>query len=271
MNSTICSHCRLSLRRTLRATRIPHSRARPQSAAQSTAADPSSLSEPNEASEPKSKKPYAPSLSALLSKPSWSVRSLLPPSPSPPPPPSSPSNPNTDATTTTTTTISPQTLHHLLRLSALPLPNTPEEEYQMLSTLSSQLHFVRAIQAVDTSDVIPLSAIRDETRAGEAEQAIGVEDLQAALDVEEYVGHARRPRRRRDLVVGVDAQGRGEQEQVPNAKEKETKNEVEDWDVLGGASETAAGRYFVVRSGSSATGTANSPKWASVTSESKTW
>ncbi|MDA4133272.1 MAG: aspartyl/glutamyl-tRNA amidotransferase subunit C, partial [Thaumarchaeota archaeon] len=163
--------------------------------------------------------------SAILSRPTWSVRSLLPSSPS--------------ASTASrggqqdeaTTAITPQALHHLLRLSALPLPSTPEEEARMISTLQSQLRFVRDVQAVDTAGVEPLCAIRDETAAGLREQTVGVEQLRAELAAETVFGHSRRPRRRKDLGGARD----------------EAAERAEDWDVLGTASRKA-GRYFVVSS-----------------------
>ena len=91
----------------------------------------------------------------LLSKPTWSVSSLLPPKD---PSPESPQ-------------ISSKQLHHLLRLSALPPPKDEAEEAKMLSTLSSQLHFVKDIQSVDTTGVEPLRSLRDETAEGEKEVA----------------------------------------------------------------------------------------------------
>ncbi|KAK8086352.1 hypothetical protein PG994_001326 [Apiospora phragmitis] len=109
-------------------------------------------------------------------------------------------------------------------------PATPEEEEALLTTLRTQLHFVRSIQSVDTMGVAPLAAVRDETARGRREQTIGLEALKEALAREDVVGHSRRPRRRR-----VE-------------QEEGQRNEAEDWDVLAGASETA-GRYFVVRSG----------------------
>ncbi|KAK1754308.1 hypothetical protein QBC47DRAFT_383587 [Echria macrotheca] len=151
--------------------------------------------------------------SAILSKPTWSVRSLL----------DSPSS-SQDADTPKITSAQ---LHHLLRLSALPPPSSPVEEASMIKTLQSQLHFVRAIQQVDTTDVKPLSSIRDETAAGLEEMTIGLDQLKDALEAEEIRGHCRRPRRKRD--VPVDTAG------------------VEDWDALAGASEKA-GKYFIVRS-----------------------
>ncbi|RWA05269.1 hypothetical protein EKO27_g9837 [Xylaria grammica] len=155
-------------------------------------------------------------LASLLSQPTWSVRSLLPPSTSEP-----------------STTVPPKTLHHLLRLSALPPPRTPDEESQMLATLSSQLHFVRAIQSVDTAGIEPLRAIRDETAQGLSEQILGLAELQDTLMLEDMVGQARRPRRRRLSAKSLT----------------HTLDQGEGWDVLAGAKETAGGRYFVVRSG----------------------
>ncbi|KAI1210326.1 uncharacterized protein F4807DRAFT_459702 [Annulohypoxylon truncatum] len=211
MNSAICSHCRAAFRRSLRSvrTRQPHTTA-------TSSTRKSSSSAPHTTQD----------LESILSKPSWSVRSLLPP-------PASES-------TAGSPTITPQTLQHLLRLSALPPPRSAEEESKMLSTLESQLQFVRAIREVDTTGVEPLRSIRDETAQGMREQTIGLDQLQEALAKEDIVGHARRPRRRR---AGKTA---GKREQKI---EENTDSSVEDWDVLGGASETA-GRYFVVRTGS---------------------
>jgi Asp-tRNA(Asn)/Glu-tRNA(Gln) amidotransferase C subunit len=158
----------------------------------------------------------------MLSKPTWSVRSLLPFSSLETPPEDE---------------ITPAKLHHLLRLSALPLPTSPEEEASMLKTLHSQLHFVRDIQKVDTEGVEPLVAIRDETEEGIREITIGVEQVKDALEMEEVVGRNRRPRRRTEGVG--DLQG------------------VEDWDVLRTAGEKVegpTGKFFVVRSGKGKTG-----------------
>ncbi|KAI2632030.1 hypothetical protein GGR54DRAFT_14381 [Hypoxylon sp. NC1633] len=203
MNSTICSRCRTAIRQSLRTTiraRQPCSRSTTSRKASSSAS--------------------TQNLEALFEKSSWSVRSLLPPA---------------SASSTESTTITPKTLHHLLRLSALPQPRSTEEESQMLSVLESQLHFVRAIREVDTVGVDPLRAIRDETTQGMHEQTIGLEQLKDELAREDVIGHARRPRRRR----GID-------------QRKENLNpEANSWDVLGGANETA-GRYFVVRTGSPA-------------------
>jgi len=148
----------------------------------------------------------------VLSKPTWSVRSLLPSS--------------SDAQETPK--VTPKQLHHLLRLSALPNPESKEEEEKMLHTLSSQLHFVKEIQSVDTTGIEPLRSIRDETLEAERANEINMEDLKEAFSKEEIVGRSGRLRRRKDLPV--DTKG------------------AEDWDVLGQASKRV-GRYFVVESG----------------------
>ncbi|CAO2651197.1 Nn.00g094940.m01.CDS01 [Neocucurbitaria sp. VM-36] len=150
-------------------------------------------------------------LEQLLVEPTWSVESLLPPKTRAPDAPQ----------------ITSQQLHHLLRLSALPPPETPEQEQKMLDTLAAQLHFVGKIQQVDTTDVKPLRAIRDETARAEQEQTITLETLQEALNKEKIVGHHYK-RIQRDTTP-VDAK------------------DVENWDVLGSA-ERKIGKYFVVES-----------------------
>ncbi|KAL2140970.1 hypothetical protein VTI28DRAFT_3015 [Corynascus sepedonium] len=184
----------------------------------------------------------------LLSKPTWSIRTLLP-------------TPSSSSTTTTTTQqqdeeppiVTPEQLAHLLRLSALPQPPdslSPEEKSlqtrRMLADLDAQLHFVRDIQRVNTEGIDPLPSIRDETAAGLREAAVTVETLRRALAEEEVVGRCRRPRRRRgNTSEGSSAtrthtgKGGGQLKPIEG---------VEDWDVLGTAAETV-GRYFVVRSG----------------------
>ncbi|KAJ4297733.1 hypothetical protein N0V90_005628 [Kalmusia sp. IMI 367209] len=148
---------------------------------------------------------------ALLSKPTWSVESLLPPTKKTPDAPK----------------VTPQQLRHLLRLSALPVPNSQQEEEKMLSTLSSQLHFVGKIQQVVTTGVKPLRAIRDETAAAEQEQTVTLETLKDALVKEKVIGkHYKRIQRD---TTPVDA------------------SHVESWDVLGSA-QRRQGKYFVVES-----------------------
>jgi Asp-tRNA(Asn)/Glu-tRNA(Gln) amidotransferase C subunit len=150
-------------------------------------------------------------LDQLLAEPTWSVESLLPPTNRAPDAPQ----------------ITSQQLHHLLRLSALPPPETAEEEQKMLDTLAAQLHFVGKIQEVDTTGIEPLRVIRDETTAAEEEHTIGLEALKDALANEKVIGtHYKRIQRD---TKPVDAK------------------EAEDWDVLGSA-ERKVGKYFVVES-----------------------
>ena len=149
---------------------------------------------------------------AALAKPTWSVKSLAEP------------HSNTD----TSTKITQKQLHHLLRLSALQLPKDEEEETKMIQTLESQLHFVQAIQSVDTTGIEPLQSIRDETEEAEKENMITLETMRPELEKEEVVGHSRRIRRKRDLLVDT--------------------KQNEDWDPLARAPKTL-GRYIVVETG----------------------
>ncbi|KAJ1338011.1 glutamyl-tRNA(Gln) amidotransferase subunit F [Microdochium nivale] len=225
MSSMRCYHCRLALRctplRHVKTSQFPRRDIRAMLGAR-----PSSSSSSSRSSSAPSQE--GADITAILSKPSWSVRSLLPPSSSA----SSLTSASTPSPTASLTRhegsiVTSKTLRHLLRLSALPPPSSPEAEVDLLNTLSSQLHFVRAIQQVDTEGIEPLRSIRDETLEGLKEQTIGLHELKEALANEDIVGHARRPRRKR----------------VPAMKPG-----IEDWDVLANASETV-GPYFVVRSG----------------------
>lgn len=67
----------------------------------------------------------------------------------------------------------------------------------MLRNLESQLHFVRDIQRVDTTNVAPLRSIRDESKEAQREDTIDLSTLRTALDREKYVGRTRRIRRTR--------------------------------------------------------------------------
>ncbi|RPB26181.1 hypothetical protein L211DRAFT_764493, partial [Terfezia boudieri ATCC MYA-4762] len=89
-----------------------------------------------------------------LSKPSWSVRSLLPPK-------------TNAASIPETSKITPEKLRHLLRLAALPPPASEEEEADLMKTLLDQLHFVKDAQSVDTYGIEPLAVIRDEVSVRE--------------------------------------------------------------------------------------------------------
>ncbi|KAK4186589.1 hypothetical protein QBC35DRAFT_266621 [Podospora australis] len=201
----------------------------------------------------------------LLRTPTWSISSLLPPSTSSASSPLSASQSSTSLPTSRSsnssatspdppstsqppapvphseqagTEITEKQLHHLLKLSALPTPTTPEATTRILSTLKSQLHFVAHIQSVPTPDsLLPLRAIRDETPAGLAESTISLShpSIQQALANEEIHGKCKRPRRRRDI-----------------SSTNKTGQE-EGWDRMGSASHKAGGgEYFVVRSGKGA-------------------
>ena len=168
-------------------------------------------------------------LKDYLSKPSWSVSSLL-----------SPSNSETESELPQVTS---KTLSHLLNLSALPQPKTKEEEEKMLKTLRSQLHFVREIQSVDTTGVTPLSAIREETEEARAEMMIGLDTLKEALGQEEIRGRMKRPRRWVDDEHGYDSSQRVVTS-VTSVTSVKSDGGVE-WKPLDGAPKTY-GRYFVV-------------------------
>jgi Asp-tRNA(Asn)/Glu-tRNA(Gln) amidotransferase C subunit len=114
-------------------------------------------------------------IDAILAKPSWSVKSLLP-----------------SESAIESSTVTPKQLHHLLRLSALPQPASKEEEDAMLRTLESQIHFVKEIQSVDATGVEPLQAIRDETAEAIRENTIGLEQLKETMAKERVVGRSRR-------------------------------------------------------------------------------
>lgn len=82
----------------------------------------------------------------------------------------------------------------------------------MLKDLESQLHFVEAVQRVDTRGVQPLVSIRDESEEGQAGQEITLQALTAELGKEEVVGTRKRIRRKEEVKVG--------------------KNDAEDWNAL---------------------------------------
>lgn len=148
-------------------------------------------------------------IAAMLAQPSWSVKPLL--------------EPAKDAIQEIP--VTQKQLHHLLRLSALPLPVSDNEETSMIKDLQSQLHFVKAIQKVNTDGVEPLQSIRDETKRAERENMFTVQSLQDEFDKEVVVG--RRGRITKPEVPSGDAEA------------------VEDWDPLSQAPKQL-GRYFVV-------------------------
>ncbi|KAK4228953.1 hypothetical protein QBC38DRAFT_132414 [Podospora fimiseda] len=179
---------------------------------------------------------HSSTIRTLLSKPTWSISSLLPQQP-----PQSPSpQPNIS-------------IPHLLRLSSLPLPSTPQHLSSITSTLHSQLHFVHAIQQINTTNIQPLSSIRDETTTGLQESTISLSHpvIQKALSQEKIVGKWKRPRRKQPTYFEQQreegpAGGAGEVEGENSAATAAAA--LKNWDVLGTASEKVGG-YFVVRSG----------------------
>ena len=150
-------------------------------------------------------------LEEMFAKPYWSVKSLF----------------KSDESSASTPAITQKQLHHLLRLSALPLPTSEAQEAKMIKDLQSQLKFVQAIQQVDTEGVEPLQSIRDETKEAEKEKEITVKSLQGEFDKEKVVGKRGRIRRRNE---------------VPAAARDER---MKDWDPLAQAPKKL-GRFFVV-------------------------
>lgn len=125
--------------------------------------------------------------------------------------------------------VSTQELHHLLRLSALPIPKDPVEDRRMQKDLQSQLEFVKAILEIEIpDDVVPLQSICDETVEGSGEREIGCDTLKEERGREEVVGMRGRIRRRAN-----------------DMKSNEPKSEGEKWDPLVLAPRTL-GRYIAV-------------------------
>ncbi|KAE8353493.1 hypothetical protein BDV28DRAFT_164881 [Aspergillus coremiiformis] len=164
-------------------------------------------------------------IDALLAKPSWSVRSLLP----------------DQSTKQSSPSVTPAQLHHLLRLSALPQPSSKEEETKMLETLESQIHFVREIQRADVTGVEPLQSIRDESPEALKENTIGLDQLKEALSKERVVGRNKRIQR------------------VQTERNNCPDGDAWDGNALGYASKTK-GKFFVVETVLSATAIL-SPMW----------
>jgi hypothetical protein len=94
-------------------------------------------------------------LNEFTGPPGWNLDDLLPP------------NRNSPLLgTDDETSITPETLRHLLHLSGLPPPRSPDQESNLLSALHDQLHFVKHVQSVPTKDIEPLVRIGDECRLG---------------------------------------------------------------------------------------------------------
>ena len=128
--------------------------------------------------------------------------------------------------------VTTKEVHHLLRLSALRIEDEEKTEAQR-RTLEAQLDFVKAVQSVDTTDVEPLVAIRDETAAAREEAEITVDSLQAVFDREEQVGRYKR------IVTKSDSK------QNEGAENGASPAEKLDWDPLSQAA-SKIGRYIKV-------------------------
>jgi glutamyl-tRNA amidotransferase complex subunit Gta3 len=103
----------------------------------------------------------------------------------------------------------------------------------MLRTLADQLYFVRAVQAVDTTGVEPLRALRDETKEAEQEGEERIErGCNEALAKEEIVGKFYKRIRRKAGEVG----------------ERDVETMEDEWRPLD-AAERRVGKYFVVDKG----------------------
>ena len=150
----------------------------------------------------------------MLAKPTWSVRSLFP----------------EETANASAPSVTPTQLRHLLRLSALPQPANEEEEKEMLETLESQIHFVKQIQGVDATGVVPLQSIRDETPAAVKENTIGLEQLREALSKERVVGRNKRIQR------------------VESPRNDRPDGDTWDGNALAYASKTK-GKFFIVETG----------------------
>lgn len=109
-------------------------------------------------------------LNEFLDSPGWNLDDLLPPGRS---------KPSTSPDVTDDGSITPETLRHLLRLSGLPPPKSHREESNLLSALHDQLHFVRHVQSVHTSDVEPLIRVGHEPHP---EDEIGVLSYQECVE-----------------------------------------------------------------------------------------
>lgn len=160
---------------------------------------------------PNSTKAQKVDVEALLKTPSWSVRETL----------------FSDELSDDTALISKEQLHHILRLSALPVPESSEVEGKMIGDLKAHLRFVQAIQKVNTDGVEPLQVIRDETQEARTLNTITMDALKEEFEKEEVVG------------------SRGRIRKKPTRREPETDAKTEAWNPLSHASKTQ-GPHFVV-------------------------
>lgn len=105
----------------------------------------------------------------------------------------------------------------------------------MLQTLRDQVHFVKAIQSVDTSAVTPLITLRDETHEAVHETMITLEKMMPYLELEEKVGKNGTIRRR-------DVERSEEQDQTDRAGW-----EIDVGNLGQGSEERRMGRFFFVK------------------------
>jgi len=191
----------------------------------------------------------SPDIESLLETPTWSVASLLPPAPRRSKEPDGSvlfswqqSTPAYEAEAEEE--ITREKLHHLLKLSALPLPKSEAEESQMLHDLRDQVHFVKEIQKVDTTGVRPLVAIRDETTEHRQETTITRGTLAEFLALEEKKGKNGTIRRRKDTyqVTSFSADSQ------PWREDPIEWSKVEDpWATGEGAESRRIGKFFFVK------------------------
>jgi hypothetical protein len=106
-------------------------------------------------------------LNEFLGPPGWNLNDLLPPNRS---------MPSTSPDATDNNPITLETLVHLLRLSGLPPPKSPQEESNLLSALHDQLHFVRHVQSVPTEGVKPLIRLGREPHPEDEIEALSYQE-----------------------------------------------------------------------------------------------
>jgi hypothetical protein len=117
-------------------------------------------------------------LDELIGSPGWILEDLLPPN----------RLKNIHVKNAEKDSISPETLRHLLRLSGLPPPRSDQEETELLSALHDQLHFVRHVQSVDTTNIKPLIRIGKEYESTDHAGTISYEECVEESKVDDIPG-----------------------------------------------------------------------------------
>ncbi|KAI9666934.1 MAG: hypothetical protein M1831_001439 [Alyxoria varia] len=183
----------------------------------------------------------------ILSRPTWSVKSLLPhsstgaesqggKSPSIDARSTTESSPPT-ASTTEPSEITTKTLQHLHKLSALtPPPRDSSAERRLLKDLRAQLHFVQEIRSRDLRNVEPMGAVRDEIE--EEARTVGLESEGVRRELE------RESKRQGSTKRSESAEEASDRAAAP----PKTEEWKEKWDVLGQAPKRV-GRFFAVEGG----------------------